>query len=633
MLDAKSLAVLQSLKSDIQANKEVFTGNIKGTGKSFGFVVADDGDEHFLPPDQMSKVFPGDRVTFTVTEQQDGKTRAELESLESSDLEEFTGVYVVRGKAQGVEPFNDKFSGWLFVPPKQTADAASNSLVVARVTRHPWKTGKAQAEVKSILGSIDNNRSWYSVSLREYGLQESFTDPEKAEATQLVENNPHDYSEYKDLTALPFVTIDAETTRDMDDALYAEKTDSGWKLWVAIADASSFIKPGSKLDKAARSRLTTTYLPGLTLPMVPSELSDNAMSLVEGDIRPALVTQLSIDTEGHVTDIEICEAQIRNHAKLSYTEASEWLDSEQYPDRAHTLPTVHQACLALASWRKKRSNPTQDRADYRIRVDEEFNVTHVDKELRNSARDLVEEAMIATNHQISEWLSDTPSLFLTHSGFKADRETELKGLLREFAPTVSELDGHNFEQFIRIVHQAAKQKDFPLSQVLQKRFDRSQWSVTAAPHFALGLSSYTNATSPIRKYTDLIIHRLIKAKLNGQAVEAENELIAELNERGNLSRQVSQAIENRLRLQWLSADKEAQWQGTIVHLNANGLIVELNDNGARGFVDLRKQKDQFSYDPLRMMLKFEDSQFQLGQPLTVKATQISNDNLTLAIVD
>lgn len=262
MLDAKSLAVLQTLKTEIKASKEILTGTVKGTGKSFGFVVSDQGDEHFLPPDQMSKVFPGDRVTFTVSEQSDGKTRAELETLESSEFKEFTGVYVVRGKAQGIEPFSDKFSGWLFVPPKQTKNAESNSLVTARVTRHPWSSGKAQAEVVSILGNVKNNRSWYSVSLSEQGIPESFSEQELQAAEQLATNNAYDYSGYADLTDLPFVTIDASTTRDIDDALYAEASASGWNLWIAIADAASFITPGSILDKAAQKRLNTTYLPG-----------------------------------------------------------------------------------------------------------------------------------------------------------------------------------------------------------------------------------------------------------------------------------------------------------------------------------------------------------------------------------
>ncbi|WP_165901836.1 VacB/RNase II family 3'-5' exoribonuclease [Reinekea marinisedimentorum] len=634
MLDAKSLAVLQTLKTEIKASKEIFNGIVKGTGKSFGFVVSDQGEEHFLPPDQMSKVFPGDRVTYTVTEQNDGKTRAELESLVSSDFKEFTGVYVVRGKAQGVEPFSDKFSGWLFVPPKQTGGAASNSLVTARVTRHPWASGKAQAEVVTVLGDVKNNRSWYSVALNEYGIPETFTEQELQAAEQTAAENPYDYSSYNDLTELPFLTIDATTTRDIDDALYAEATENGWHLWIAIADAASFISSGSILDKAALQRLNTTYLPGLVLPMVPQKLSNEAMSLVENEVRPAVVFKMALTKDGSITRFEPSLAKVKNHAKLNYAEVSEWLDTgAELPENARALSTVFDATRALAQWRRANSNPPLDRADFRIRVDEQFNVSEIEKELRNSARDLVEEAMVATNYQVALWLKDSAAPFMTHAGFKADRETELKGLLREFAPAVSELDGANLEQFIQIMKVANETTGFPLASVLQKRFDRGQWQTQAAPHFGLGLPCYTNATSPIRKYSDLVIHRIIKAKLQNEEFNADNDLVEQLNERGSASRFVSQNIENRLRYQWLAKNKAAEFDGTIAHINASGLSIELNDNGARGFIDLRKKKDQFSYDPLRMLLKFEDHQFQLGMQLKVKISQIGDDFMNLVIVE
>lgn len=633
MLDAKSLEVLQSLKSEIKANKVILNGHIKGTGKNFGFVVCDDGNEYFLPPDEMAKVFPGDKVTFTVVEQDDGKSKAELETLEASEFSEFKGVFYVRGKAQGVEPFNDAFNGWLFVPPKSTCDAAHNDIVHAKVTRHPWKTGKAQAEVVKTLGSADNNRSWYSMTLAEQGIPETFSDAELNEVDAAVARMREQTAQYADRTSTPFVTIDAATTKDMDDALYATKTDDGWMLSVAIADASAFINPGSLLDQAARLRLTTTYLPGLTLPMLPEALADDAMSLVANEIRPALIFDLAISTDGAVTGCDISLANIQNHGKLDYLKVSEWFAEGTLPSEfADTLTTLKSATDALANWRKTHANQMQDRIDYRIRVDENFDVTTIDAESRNLARDLVEEAMIATNAQAAKFLMDDAALFMAHDGFKPDRESELKGLLRDYAPAAADLDGHSLPDFIKILKEAATVENFPLSNVLIKRFDRGYWSNRVAPHFGLGLPQYTNATSPIRKYSDLLIHRAIKSKLVGDTPVIETEVIDDFNARGNQSRQVAQTIENRLRLKWLAALPKQSWKATIVHINANGLIAQITENGATGFVDLRKKKDEYSYDPLRMMLKFEDFNYLLTQEITVQISKIDNDNLVLALV-
>jgi VacB/RNase II family 3'-5' exoribonuclease len=634
MLDAKSLDLLQSLKTEIKASKTVLKGKIKGTGRNFGFAVAEDGSEHFLAPDQMAKVFPGDEVTFTVTEQDDGKTRGELESLEKSNFKEFKGVFYKRGKAQGVEPFSDAFSGWLFVPPKHVLEATHNDIVVAKVTRHPWQTSKAQAEVIQTIGSADNNRTWYSMSLSEHNIPEGFTDSELEEAGSLTKLKFATDSARIDDTDTPFVTIDSASTQDMDDALYAEATESGWLLKVAIADASEFIKPGSQLDAAAKQRLTTTYLPGLILPMLPESLSNGAISLVPNEVRPALVFEMIVLPSGEIQSFKPTLSLVKNHAKLNYEEVAEWLDSGSTPEAyANSIRDLADVTAALGNWRKTHCNEMQNRTDYRIRVDESFNVTGIDKETRSIARDLVEESMVATNAQVAKWLSDGPALFMTHQGFKADRETELKGLLRDYAKEVAELDGHNLSEFIQILKSAQQVESFPLLQVLQKRFERGTWSNTAKPHFGLGLPEYTNATSPIRKYTDLLIHRLIKSKLSHTEFEITETDVTDINERNSSSRFVAHAVDNRLRFKWLMTQPSGPWDGTIVHINANGLVVQLLENGATGFIDLRKKKVDFAYDPLRMMLKLDEGNYQLGQPLTVNIAKVDEESLSLSIVD
>lgn len=632
MLDAKSLELLQSLKSEIQASKDVFSGTVKGTGRSFGFVIRTDGEEFFLPPSEMSKVFPGDEVNFTVIEQDDGKKKAELNALVQSNLKEILGVFNVRGKGQGVTPNDKTFSGWLFVPPKHTQQAQNNDIVVAKVVRHPWQTGKAQAEVIEVLGNADNNRTWYSMVLRNDQIPEKFTDQELEAAEALAEMDLSSLPGYNDLTDRPFITIDSKSTRDMDDALTVEITDSGWCLSVAVADASLFIEPNSLIDMAAKKRLTTTYLPGLTLPMVPSVLANEAMSLKENERRPALVFHLSILADGSISDFNVETAIIKSQGKLTYSDVSDWLDgASSLPAVYSNLTTLKEATQALATWRATNANPSMNRADYRIQVDEQFNPIGVKKEERNIARDIVEEAMIATNHQVAHWLKDDDALFMTHAGFKPDRETELKGLLRIYAKGIAELDSLRLDDFRQIMSAARLIEDYPLATVLQKRFDRGQWSASAKPHFGLGLPYYTNATSPIRKYADLVIHRIIKAKLRDQSFNLEPTLLEELNRRGNMSRSVGNTVENKLRLQWLNQQEASDWDACIVHINANGIVAQLTDNGAVGFIDLRKTKNEYTYDPLRMILKYSDFQYQLGQPLQVTIQKIDDDGLTLEI--
>ncbi len=634
MLDAKALAQLQSLKTDIKSSKPVHAGTIKGTGRSFGFVVTDDDLEYFLPPEDMSKVFPGDRVEFTLEEQGDGKVKAALEKLVESTFTEFLGRYVERGKAQGVEPEAPGHAKWLFVPPKKTAEAKSGQWVKAAVTRHPWDTGKAQAEITHIMGSEQEPGTWHALAIEKHGLKRDF-EPALVEAANALEESLIDdlADRRKDLTDIPFVTIDAETTQDMDDALFAEETDDGWLLRIAIADPSAWFETGSPLEQGARERLTTTYLPGLPLGMLPDRLAHDLASLIPEKNRLALVFHIRVAKDGALSKLAITPAVIRSTAKLSYAEVSDWLDGRTpIPAQHWHLETLRECCQALNAWRHEHALVMTDRPDYRVKVDNDLNVTGVEKEERTTAHSLVEECMLAANRIAAAWLVEDTALFMTHPGFRPEREDELKGLLREFAKGIADTDGHDLEGYKSIMRTARQIEDFPLQYVLQKRLERGAWATKAAPHFGLGFDQYTTVTSPIRKYTDLTLHRLIHAKLAGNAFTIPEGLVDDLNNRLANSRKAANEVDNRLRLQWLATQPEQNWQATIVHINSGGLIAQLDDNGASGFIDMRNGEEKFSYDPLRMMLRGEKRTFILNQPVEVKIAKNDGQKLELALL-
>lgn len=633
MLDANALAQLQSLKSDIQSTQPRLSGRIKGTGRSFGFVVGDDGLEYFLPPEDMARVFPGDKVSFVIEEQSDGKLRASLEALEESALDGFVGRYVERGKAQGVEPEAAGHAKWLFVPPKKTAAATTGQWVKARVTRHPWETGKAQAEIETVLGAENEAGTWHRLAIEKYGLAVDFSAEVLAAADALDEQLIEQLDDRQDLTALPFVTIDAASTRDMDDALFAEETDDGWLLHVAIADPSAWFDHGSPLNQAALERLTTTYLPGMPLAMLPKRLSEELCSLQPEAQRLALVFDLHIERDGKASKLAISPARIRSTAKLSYTEVSRWLNGEQpIPAQHEHLQRLQACCQALHNWRKQNALVMTDRPDYRIRVDDQLKVTGVVREDRTVAHSLVEESMLATNRLAAAWLADDAALFMSHPGFRSEREEELKGLLRDYAPTVADCDSSTLDGYRTIMRSARDCSDFPLQKVLQKRLERGQWTSQAAAHFGLGFDQYTTVTSPIRKFSDLHLHRLIKAKLKQQPMQSDPSLVEALNDKLGARRKAANEVENHLRLQWLAQQDDQDWAATLVHINAGGLIVQLDDNGASGFVDLRGRDKKFSYDALRMQMKNDTTSYLLDQKLTVRIKENTGSKLEFSLV-
>lgn len=634
MLDEKSLSVLQALKNDIKAAKSLLKGTVKGIGKSYGFVVSDDRAEYFLPPEQMRRVFPGDRVTFSLINTADNKKQAELETLEASCLQQVQGVLHLKGKRTGVKVIRSTPIQWINIAKSDLGSAKHQDIVVVKICRHPFKTGQAGGSILRCLGPAHNNRTWYSLILAQHGIPEHFSDEELQTVEQLAQTTVIDNSRV-DMTALPFITIDAPTTEDMDDALYAETIDGGWQLTVAIADAAAVIKPDSVLDKAARARIATLYLPGLVLPMLPEALSNDAISLVADQARPALVFTMDISTNGEIENFKVQAAIVKCQGKLHYRQVSDWLAEGTAPARhRENLLNLQAATTALLGWRQQQANPLAHQPDYRIRVDAEFRVLAVEKEEKTIAHQMVEQAMIACNYQLAGWLNSKAGVFVTHEGFKAEHRAELPQLLSAIAPSLGDFDFAELRGFSRLMQQVQSTDDVALQQLLRKRFARARWSYLKAPHYGLGLAAYCNGTSPIRRYADLLLQRYIHARLfDTTSPGCDEKILQQLQVGLNTTKQASSAIHNRLRLGWLADKTDKRWAATIIHINNNGLLARLDDNGAIGMIDLRKTDADACFDALRMTLRVKSRSFRLGDGMGVKIKSVNAEQLLLQLVD
>ena len=319
MLDSNVLAQLSQLKTDIQASKDIAEGTVAATSGRFGFVRCDDGRDAFLAPEKMDRVLPGDRVKVCLTKNNKDKYDAELETLLESTISKFVGQYRIKGKGHFVVPSGRDFNRWVFVPPSQRKAAKDGDFVVAKLARHPWKDSKTQANILFIIGQPTDSHIEHKYIKAKYDLNYRSTD-NHGQQLEEIQNlcASESFGERCDLTALPFVTIDSATTLDMDDALYAEKTASGYTLHVAIANPSSLIHADTALAQQAFTCSQSVYLLGGTVPMLPAALAHYGFSLEEQKLKPALVCSLNIDNQGQVTNTEFKLANIRSAANLSY---------------------------------------------------------------------------------------------------------------------------------------------------------------------------------------------------------------------------------------------------------------------------------------------------------------------------
>jgi VacB/RNase II family 3'-5' exoribonuclease len=627
MLDKNALLQLHELKTNIIEARDQGEGEVRGSQRRFGFVKLDDGRDVFLAPDDMQRVFPGDRVKITVHTDDKGKFKAELEKLVDSSLDCFTGRYVVRGQGHFVEPDLPRFNKLLFIPPSQRKKCAEGDLLHCQVAQHPFKDGKSQVKVLENIGSPELPGIEGKYTQRKFKLARDWpTDCSIGEDSRLAQRT--------DLREVPFVTIDSAETRDIDDALWAEANAQGWLMKIAVADPGAFIVPGSPLDLAARQRASTVYLPGFTQVMIPAMISQQACSLMANEDRAALVCSLQIHADGSISDIQFCEALIRSSAKLSYNDVHEHIHGAGELDQP-CLKDLHAASQALHQYRCEHHNVMPEQADFHYKLNEQRKIESIVKVERNDAHRLVEECMLAANRSAAIWLEDAPALYICHAGLREDRLGNIRKVISKEIPELGDGDIASLEGYKALIKATERSTStLPLRSIFARMLQPGDLSIEAKPHFGLGLERYTTFTSPLRKYSDLIVQRCIRAKLSGEAAVCPNaDAVALLQDTLRNARQASKQMEQWLQYQYLAQNtSDTVYKARIAHVNGGGFTVELEDNGISGFVEARGIPAKLSFDADTLRLYNEHSNYQLDQVVQVKVSELDDFQRKLMFV-
>lgn len=628
MLDINALSKLQSLKQEIRSNTLRFTGKVRASSGRYGFVSNDEGKSYFLAPEEMEKVLPDDLVDFRVEPQSDGKEQAFIEKVISSSLHSFWGSYLVRGKGHFIES-DPSIARWIFVPPQKRLNAQDGDLVKASICKHPFNDGKAQAAVEQIIGNAKDAGIEREFTLAKWQMPSAFGAEVVDEVRNLLQEGLDKTLQSRtDLTHLPFVTIDSANTRDIDDALFAEAQSEGWTLWVAIADPSAVVLPGSALDREAKHRATSVYFPDAVVPMLPTELSEQLCSLHQDELRPALVVELRVAQDGSIRQVHLHQASMKNHAKLSYSQVSQFINGDGGEIRAEVqgpLLHLHDCANALAAWRAAQALLVEDRPDFKLLLDDQGKVQDIIRLERTVAHRMVEECMLACNRSVANWLAEQHTgFFVEHSGLRTERMGDMSALLKEQLGVDDKPSFHELGDYVKWMQLADKaQSPWPLRAILNRQQDRSGFSLEAKPHMGLGFAHYTTFTSPLRKYNDLLIHRIVKMRLNQEEVALpSNEDLLALQTAQTNGRLAAMQAETWLKLQWLEKqDKEQIYEASLIYLTPTSFTVRLDNTGIEGQVDRRKT-DDWVFDSKTMSQCRGDECFMLGSLVRVKLKEV-----------
>lgn len=586
--------LLAQLKQTLHAQTPRVEGLVKSTEKGFGFLEVDGQKSYFIPPPQMKKVMHGDRVIAAVHTDKD-REFAEPEELVEPFLDRFVGKIQKKENDNRlfVIPDHPLLKDMISCRPANniTHEFKQDDWVVAHMRRHPLKGDKTfYAEITEFITDGDDHFAPWWVTLRRHQLDR--------DEPQMVDSERDDQGiERVDLTDLHFTTIDSATTEDMDDALYVERVANGdLKLYIAIADPTSYIPEGSELDKLALARAYTNYLPGFNIPMLPRKLSDGLCSLRPNERRPALVCIALIKEDGRIDDnIEFFSAWVESKSKLVYEEVSDWLEDTgswqpaNETDKQQILLLKEMADRRL-QWRENNALVFKDRPDYRFVLDDKGNVVEIVTERRRSSNRIVEEAMITSNLCAAAVLKEKLGfgVFNVHMGFEPLQIDQVVQTLKDNGIETTAESLLTLEGF----RQLRRQLDAQPTQFLDSRIRRYQTFAEVkgdpGPHFGLGFEAYATWTSPIRKYTDIVNHRLIKSIIAGKPStdKPSEELSIKLAERRRANRMAERDVGDWFYSRYLKPFEgtDTKFPAEIIDITRGGVRVRLVDNGAVAFV-------------------------------------------------
>lgn len=626
MLKLDALDQLKQLKSDIKASRNLQLGRVKGTGQKFGFVTLDSGRDVFLPPAEMLRVLPGDRVEVEIKKDDRNKTFAHVERLVESTNKEFFGKYVAKGTAHFAEADFDGSTRWIFIPPNKRGKTKVGDLLKCKLVQHPIKNGKPQAHIVDVLGNESSKGIEWVYSLAKHHIAESWSASAETALTDLDEGRVESLcSEREDLSDVPFFTVDGERTRDMDDALYIARDGSGWLLSVAIADPEALISSEPELEKEVLERSASLYAPGKIVPMLPEKLSSDLCSLVEGKKRLAKVFKIQVSETGELTDFTISQAAITSAQKLSYAQASGVESIELKSVVAEQLPLLQSLSEKMLEWRRENACVQQGRTEFYLELNDKQKIEAIKPRETHTAHAWVEECMLLVNRCAAQYLSDNAksSIYISHSGARSDRVESLQKVLFESVEELKELTLSELAGFRQVMQTVNGNDDLAeLKQLLLRQLERTTFTLGPEPHFGLGFDKYTTVTSPLRKANDYLLHKQLREILTQQASPImDKKVVNAIDAKQDDIRKAVYDIEQWLKCEYMMRQEDV-FDAEVVRVFTTGVQLRLKQNGIEGVISTRDIEGKCSFNQDRMHLKTSVGDFQLLQQVKVKPKRV-----------
>ena len=616
---------------------DLIRGRVEGHPDGFGFVVPDEGGEDlFLSPKEMHQVLHGDKVLVRISGvDRRGRPEGKIVEVLERGLKKVVGRYYEEHGVGFLVAENRRINQDILVPREYAGKAKSAQVVTVEIVSWPSKHSEAIGRVVEVLGDFTGPGMEIEIALRKHDLPHVFPPEAESMAKKLPKKVlKKDWEGREDVTQVPLVTIDSETARDFDDAVYCEKQGRGWRLVVAIADVSHYVQPGDALDSEAYDRGNSVYFPRRVIPMLPEALSNGLCSLNPQVERLCMVCDMKINARGDLGDYRFYPAVMFSHARLTYTQVWNWLSGEEKPGKEHKALLPHLQNLQalfhlLQKNRQQRGAIDFESVETRMFFDEQGKITSIEPVHRNDAHKLIEECMLAANTCAADFLINNkrPGLYRVHEGPTPEKLQALRGFLGEFGMQLGGGDEPQAKDYAALLEKIKHRPDSQLLQtVMLRSLKQAMYSPDNAGHFGLAYDHYTHFTSPIRRYPDLLVHRAIKAGLRkekpGKQPLAEIGMHCSATERR--ADEATRDVEAWLKTYYMRDHIGNVYTGTVSAATSFGIFVALDEVFVEGLVHVTELgQDYFHYDQSKHWLIGERTgkRFRLGDRVTVKVVR------------
>jgi len=628
---------------------DLIAGTVEGHPDGFGFLTRDDGGpDMFLGPHEMHKVLHGDRVAVReIGTDRRGRPEAKIVEVLARANQRVVGRLHSERGVQFVVAENKRISQELLVPPGDALTAKPGQVVVAEIIEQPAKHAQPIVRVVEVLGNYADPGMEIEIALRKHDLPHVFPRAvEKACGEFTGKVTPQDAAGREDLRKLPLVTIDGETAKDFDDAVYCEPHGKGFRLVVAIADVSYYVKHGDALDAEARSRGNSVYFPRRVIPMLPEILSNGLCSLNPEVDRLCMACDMTIDAHGDVKDYRFYPAVMWSHARLTYTAVAEVLASPQGASvkRQHALvphlANLYRLYQILAKARAKRGAIDFETIETQMIFDAHGKIERIVPVQRNDAHRVIEECMLAANVCASGILRgrDHPALYRIHEGPTPEKLLGLREFLKGFGLQLGGGATPHARDYAKVLERCKGRPDAQLLQtVMLRSLRQAVYSPDNVGHFGLAYESYTHFTSPIRRYPDLLIHRAIKSVLHSKRYEPGNwhEIGMHCSQTERRADEATRDVEAWLKCYYMRDRVGDTFDGTIGGVVAFGIFVALDGVYVEGLVHVSDLgSDYFHFDAAKHQLVGERTakRFRLGDRVRVRVVRVDIESSKIDFV-